>query len=228
MLHDEAMRRIRIGLCEDDATLRSILARTFESEDFDVDVTMTGYEAVDRFTNRPPDVMVLDIGLPDSDGRDVCQALRAHGVTAPVLFLTAREALTDRLAGFSSGGDDYLTKPFEIAELLARVQALLRRADRPTERAAGTLVLDPSTHALRIGADTARLTPTEFRIFAALAAKPDTIVRRAEIVGAAWPDGAIVHQNTIDSYIARLRRKLVELNASETIETARGVGYTLK
>src|SRR5262249_42652715 len=157
----------------------------------------------------------------------VCQALRAHGVNAPVIFLTARSALTDRLAGFSSGGDDYLTKPFEVAELLARVRAMLRRTDSAPPAATNDLQLDPSPRALRIGDRTEQLTPPEFRILAALAAKPGAVLRRGELVAAAWPDGAIVHDNTLDTYIARLRRKLARLDADQSIGTARGVGYSL-
>ena len=223
------MAATRIGICEDDRQLRSILTRSFEAEQFTVDSTITGHQAVERFSAQPPDLLVLDIGLPDADGRDVCQALRAHGVMVPVIFLTAHDALTDRLSGFSAGGDDYLAKPFEITELVARVRALLRRAaPAAPAAAAGELMLDPSAHALRIGGRTDQLTPTEFRIFAALAAKPGAVVRRAELVAAAWPDGAIVHDNTLDTYIARLRRKLARLDADRTIDTARGVGYTLR
>src|SRR6478735_407389 len=117
----------RIGICEDDAGLRSVLARALVDEGFEVRTVAGGRLAVQEFSASPPDLLVLDIGLPDADGRDVCQALRAHGVTAPVIFLTARGELTDRLAGFHAGGDDYLTKPFALAELVVRVRALLRR-----------------------------------------------------------------------------------------------------
>jgi two-component system, OmpR family, response regulator len=222
------MANPRIGICEDDGELRSVLTRTFDGENFTVDATMTGHEAVERFTANPPDLLVLDIGLPDADGRDVCQALRVHGVMAPVIFLTARGALTDRLSGFSAGGDDYLAKPFEISELVARARALLRRAAPVGGPADGGLQLDPTVHALRIGQRVEQLTPTEFRIFAALAAKPDTVLRRAELVASAWPDGAIVHDNTLDTYIARLRRKLDRLDADSAIATVRGVGYALR
>jgi two-component system response regulator MprA len=172
---------------------------------------------------------VLDIGLPDADGRDVCQALRAHGVEAPVLFLTARGALTDRLSGFGASGDDYLTKPFALAELVLRVRALGRRAaPRAEPGRPGALQLDPATHAVRAGEAGVALTPTEFRLLAALAGRPGEVVRRRELVAAAWPDGAIVHDNTLDAYIGRLRRKLRELGVDEQIATARGVGYALR
>jgi two-component system response regulator MprA len=222
------MRPQRIGICEDDAGLRSVVARALRGEDFDVLVAATGHEALRAFTAAPPDLVVLDIGLPDADGRDVCQALRSHGVAAPVLFLTARDALTDRLSGFHAGGDDYLTKPFALEELLVRVGALLRRAGWSPPRPDSELRLDPAAHAVRHGERVESLTPTEFRLLAALTARPGAVLRRRELALAAWPAGAIVHDNTLDTYIRRLRVKLRSLDAPHEIETARGVGYALR
>jgi two-component system, OmpR family, response regulator len=220
---------ISVGVCEDDAELRSVLGRALGGDGFEVRATATGHDAVKRFSDDPPDVLVLDIGLPDADGRDVCQALRAHGVDAPVLFLTARGALTDRLAGFGAGGDDYLTKPFALAELVYRVRALARRAMAgPAPREDGAMRLDPATHAMHAAERTVALTPTEFRLLAVLAARPGEVVRRRELISAAWPDGAIVHDNTLDTYVGRLRRKLRELGVDDEIATARGVGYSLR
>jgi two-component system response regulator MprA len=221
------VEEIRVGVCEDDAEVRSLLERTLTAEGFNVRAVSTGHAAVEAFSAMAPEVLVLDIGLPDADGRDVCQALRAHGVAAPVLFLTAREALTDRLAGFHAGGDDYLTKPFALAEVVVRVRALLRRS-APPGSPEPDLRIDPTAHAIRLGDRTASLTPTEFRLLAVLTARRGEVVRRRELVAIGWPDGAIVHENTLDSYIVRLRRKLRELGAEQRIETARGVGYTLR
>ncbi|MFZ1155697.1 MAG: response regulator transcription factor [Solirubrobacteraceae bacterium] len=219
----------RIGLCEDDVDLRSVLTRALRAEDFEVRATMTGHEAVETFSSSPPDLLVLDIGLPDADGRDVCQALRTHGVMAPVLFLTARDALTDRLAGFHAGGDDYLTKPFALSELIVRVRALLRRgAPQPREPVEPGMRLDPAAHAVRHGRRMESLTPTEFRILATLSSHPGEVVRRGALTAAAWPDGAIVHANTLDTYIARLRRKLGAVGSEQRIDTVRGVGYVLR
>jgi two-component system, OmpR family, response regulator len=217
-----------VGICEDDAGLRSVLARALAAEGFDVRATASGREAVQAFSASAPELLVLDIGLPDADGRDVCQALRSHGVACPVLFLTARDALTDRLSGFHAGGDDYLTKPFALAELMVRVGALLRRAGAERAHAGSSLRLDPAAHAVRCGEETESLTPTEFRLLAALTARPGEVVRRRELTSAAWPDGAIVNANTLDAYIARLRRKLRDVGCGEEIATARGVGYTLR
>src|SRR3954463_9413864 len=216
------------GICEDDDELRGTLRAALEREGYTVRTTTSGADAVGLFAIEPPDVLVLDIGLPDADGRDVCQALRARGVTAPVLFLTARDALPDRLSGFHAGGDDYLTKPFALAELLVRARALLRRSPPEPPQVEGALRLDPAAHAMRLGERDASLTPTEYRLIAALAGRPGAVLRRRELVSAAWPGGAIVHDNTLDTYVGRLRRKLRELGSEQEIVTMRGVGYTLR
>ena len=135
---------VRAGICEDDDELRGVLRDALEREGFAVRATASGAEAVQRVRRGPARRAVLDVGLPDADGRDVCQALRARGVRAPVLFLTARDALPDRLSGFHAGGDDYLTKPFALAELLVRVQALCGAGRRPGS-AARTLAASRST-----------------------------------------------------------------------------------
>ena len=148
-------------------------------------------------------MLVVDIGLPDADGRDVCQALRARGIETPVLFLTARDALVDRLAGFDAGGDDYVTKPFALAELVARLQALLRRSGADGAHRGGRASARPGRARRRGGGARSRLTPTEFRLLARLLARPGEAVRRRELVRAGWPHGAIVRENTLDAYVAR-------------------------
>src|SRR5690242_643944 len=133
-------------IVEDDGPLRDVLTRSLRAEGFLATAMATGGEVLRRALEQPPDALVIDIGLPDADGRDLCQALRAQGLDAPVLFLTARDALTDRLSGFRAGGDDYVTKPFDIEEVVARLHALLRRAGAGPEAtvAEGALILDPS------------------------------------------------------------------------------------
>jgi two-component system response regulator MprA len=222
------MDALYVGVCEDDRELRSLLDRAFRKEGFRVRTAISGREAVEAFSTSPPDVLVLDIGLPDADGRDVCQALRVNGVSSPVIFLTARDALTDRLSGFHVGADDYVTKPFAVTELIARIRVAARRQPDAPNGASGALEVDPVTHAVRAGERTAQLTPTEFRMLAALAARPGEVVRRGQLRAAGWPDGAIVHDNTIDAYIVRLRRKLNEVASGERLETVRGVGYVLR
>ena len=215
---------VTVAVCEDDAALSSVLARSLRSAGHDVLLARTGAEALRGFPRGQPHVVVLDIGLPDSDGRDVCLALRAGGLSAPVLFLTARDGVHDKVAGFESGADDYLTKPFELPELLVRIAALARRGSTSDQVDDG-LQLDPARHAVTSGRRTVPLTPTEFRLLAKLLAAPDHVVRRHALVAAGWPMGAVVHDNTLDSYMARLRRKLDDLQGERSIQTVRGVGY---
>jgi DNA-binding response OmpR family regulator len=212
---------------EDDPELRQLLLRGLGEEGFEVRAVGDAASAMAQIDDVP-DGLVIDVGLPDADGRDLCQALRVRGVDVPVLFLTARDALTDRLAGFSAGGDDYVTKPFHFDEVVARLRALLRRSAADASTTVGALRLDPVAHAISGEGGEASLTPTEFRLLAALAAQPGAVVRRRELVRAAWPDGAIVHDNTLDQYVARLRRKLRETSPLATIETAHGIGYRLQ
>ena len=219
----------RVLVVEDDGDLRRLLRRGLEEEGFEVVQASTGSDAVSLAESDPPSLLVVDIGLPDADGRDVVQAVRSHGVESPVLFLTARDQMVDRLAGFSAGGDDYLTKPFEFAELIARLRALLRRTPGLLPVAvAGDIRLDPAVHAVASGETTVPLTPTEFRLLGVLVGRHGETVRRRELIATAWPDGAIVHDNTLDVYLGRLRKKLAELPTDAQIGTVHGVGYKLE
>ena len=217
-------------ILEDEPQLRDVLVRSLRAEGFDAGGVPTAHELIERLSRaeQAPDLLIIDIGLPDADGRDVCQALRARGVETPVLFLTARDALTDRLAGFSAGGDDYVTKPFDIEEVAARLQALLRRAGGGAPASSAGMEFDPTERI--IAQDEARLTltPTEFRLLAALAARQGRACGRLELTRTAWPYGAIVHDNTLDVYIARLRRKLGSLPRPPKIVTVHGTGYRLE
>jgi two-component system response regulator MprA len=222
------MMEPQIFVLEDDPQMRSLLIRGLREEGYQVQGYATGSEVLRKVAEAVPDVFVIDIGLPDTDGRDVCQALRAQGINSPVLFLTARDALSDRLSGFHVGGDDYLTKPFAFAELLARLEALIRRGGTDRNVEAGGLVLDPAKHAVSAGGVTVPLTPTEFRLLARLAASPGEAIRRKVLIETAWTHGAIVYDNTLDAYIARLRRKIATLPGTPEIATVRGVGYSLR
>ncbi len=218
----------RVLVVEDDFELRDVLLRGLEEEGFATSGLGSGRELLERFSAEIPDLVILDVGLPDSDGRDVCQALRAQGIQTPVLFLTARDALTDRVTGFSAGGDDYVAKPFAFAELVARVRALLRRASTDVAAELGPLRLDPVAHAMSVGGVETVLTPTEFRLLARLVMSPGATIRRNDLIRTAWPHGAQVRPNTLDAYIARLRRKLGSFPEAPGITTVHGVGYMLR
>ncbi len=213
---------------EDDLKLRSLLVRGLCEEGFAARGVGTGGELLATVASTQPELLIIDIGLPDTDGRDVCLALRARGVTAPVLFLTARSRLPDRLAGFSAGGDDYLVKPFDFEELIARLRALVRRSGAPAAVSLGCLTLDPRTHAIVAEDAVIALSPTEFRLLARLASTPGEVVRRQSLVAAGWPNGAIVYDNTLDVFVARLRRKLSTVPHAPVIKPVYGVGYTIQ
>ncbi len=217
-----------ILVVEDDHELRGVLVRGLREEGFAADAVGSGGELLERVERSVPNALVIDIGLPDSDGRDLCQALRARGVDVPILFLTARDALVDRIAGFDAGGDDYLAKPFAFVELVARLQALLRRSGGDGAIEAVGLRLDPISHSVGNRGDAVDLTPTEFRLLARLLAHPGEAVRRRDLVCAGWPRGAIVRDNTLDAYVARLRRKLRALADAPAIATVHGIGYRIE
>ncbi|MER6735018.1 response regulator transcription factor [Streptomyces puniciscabiei] len=218
--------RPKILIVEDDHALRDVLRRGLYDEEFEPVLAADGATAL-RLATADIAAAVLDVGLPDSDGRDVCQAMRANGFVAPVIFLTARHQLTDRLSGFSAGGDDYLPKPFHLAELAARLRAVIRRTATSAMTSAGDLVLDPVDHGVTVHGARLTLSPTEFRLLATLVAADGTLVRRRDLVRAGWPEGAQVSDNTLDQYLSRLRRKLREAGSSLSISTARGIGHRL-
>ncbi len=214
----------RVLVVEDDHGVRDVLARGLREEGFHVTTAADGASAL-RTVGGGADAVVLDVGLPDSDGRDVCQAMRARGIDVPVLFLTAYGGVTDRLSGFSAGGDDYLVKPFHFAELVARLRATLRRTGSDASVLAADLRLDPTTHDLTRAGRSVPLSPTEFRIMGRLMADPGAVIPRRALLRAGWPEGAIVTPNTLDQYVAKLRRKLRDLDGDRRIGTVRGVGY---
>jgi DNA-binding response OmpR family regulator len=219
--------RQKILVVEDDHALRDVLRRGLTDEDFEPVPAADGATAL-RLATDEIAAVVLDVGLPDADGRDVCQALRANGFAAPIIFLTAHHHLTDRLSGFSAGADDYLPKPFHLAELVARLRAALKRAAPPAAMAtAGDLVLDATRHSAQVGEVHVVLSPTEFRLLATLVAADGTLVPRRDLVRTAWPDGAQVSDNTLDQYLSRLRRKLREAGSGLGLTPVRGIGHRL-
>ncbi len=220
---------VSIGVCEDDHPLRDVLRRALSAQGYSVRLTASGKEAIEAFTADPPQLLVLDIALADRDGREVCAALRGRGLDLPVLVLSGRRELADRLAAFEAGADDYLTKPFELEELLVRVRALLRRAaaGRRLASAGDGLRLDAATHAVVLGDREVPLTRTEFRVLTTLLGARPKVVHRSALAAAAWPDAPQLAANTLDSCVARVRGKLRHAGSDVAITTVRGVGYRL-
>lgn len=211
----------RILLVEDDTGIGRMLERGLAAEGYAVAWARTLADAAISARERPPELVVLDRMLPDGDGASFCAALRRAGSTIPVLMLTARETLEDKLRGFDVGADDYLTKPFEFDELLARLTALRRRG---TERVAA-LRLDPETRCVFAGPRRVRLTPREWPLMAYLAERPNRPVSREELIASAWGRAGRVTENSVDVYVGYLRRKLADLESGARIETVRGIGF---
>jgi two-component system copper resistance phosphate regulon response regulator CusR len=220
---------MRILLVEDNAVIAASLAKGLREEAYAVDVAADGDAAVYQAAMNPYDAIVLDVMLPKRDGFAVCRELRRRGLAVPVLMLTARDAVSDRIAGLDTGADDYLTKPFELGELLARLRALLRRgpALAPAVLRVGDLELD--THAQRVSraGRPVPLTTREYALLEFLARNAGRIVGRAEISDHVWDDNYDPVSNLIESYINRLRRKLDLAGLPPLIHTRRGAGYVL-
>ena len=221
----------RLLLVEDDPQVRAMLTRALGYEGFEIVAAGDAASAMSAFRATRPDLLLLDLLLPDDDGVDVCRRLRDAGDQVPILMLTARDTVSDRIVGLEAGADDYLVKPFSTAELVARVRALLRRArDSETgpRRRFEDLTLDASTHEVRRGARQLELTRREFDLLALLLDNPGAVMRRERLLTDAWGFSSTVETNSVDVYVGYLRRKLEEGGEPRLIHTVRGVGYVLR
>jgi two-component system OmpR family response regulator len=221
---------MRVLIVEDHVKMAALIQRGLRKEAMAVDVTANGEDAIWMAAATEYDAIVLDVMLPGLDGFEVCRRLREKGVWAPILMLTARDAVRDRVAGLDSGADDYLTKPFSYAELLARLRALVRRGpvERPTELHAGDLRLDPARHKVWRGKSELSLSPKEFAILETFMRRPGEVLSRFQLLEHAWDYEYENRSNVVDSYIRLLRRKIDRPFGTESIETVRGAGYRLK
>ena len=221
---------MRLLVVEDDVKLAELLKRGLETDGYAVDHAPDVAEATWLAREQPYDAIVLDVLLPDGSGLDLCGGLRAEHVWTPVIMLTARQTVPDRIAGLDAGADDYLAKPFSLDELLARLRAVIRRGpvERPTAIVVGQLVLNPVAHDVRLGEVPIDLTPTEFRLLALLMRHPDETLSRSEIVQHVWDFAFESDSNVVDVYIRYLREKIDRRFETHYIETVRGVGYRLR
>ena len=214
-----------IAIVEDEVTIASAIADRLRKEGLRVEIATDGPSGVRLCNAVQPDLVILDVMLPGFDGLEVCRRIQQER-HVPVLMLTARDSETDVLVGLGVGADDYMTKPFSVRELVARVQALLRRIDRLSTREGpiiqqGQVQIDPATRRVRRGTEAVHLTPIEFDLLHLLARRPGVVFTREQLLGDVWgyPDGS--GARTVDSHIAALRRKL----GSEVVRTVHGVGY---
>jgi two-component system response regulator MprA len=228
---------MRILVVDDDRAVRESLRRSLAFNGYQVDLAEDGQKALEAVDARRPDAMVLDVMMPRLDGLSVCRRMREAGDALPILVLTARDAVSDRVAGLDAGADDYLPKPFALEELLARLRALLRRrtpddiaagagASRPLEFA--DLVLDPDTREVRRGDRPISLTRTEFSLLELLLTNPKRVLSRAQILEQVWGYDFATTGNALEVYIGYLRRKTEADGEPRLIHTVRGVGYVLR
>jgi two-component system, OmpR family, response regulator len=220
---------MRLLLVEDDAKLARALARGLRHEGHAVDVAGDGDAALLQAAVYEYDAIVLDVMLPGRDGIEVCRTLRERGCWVPVLMLTARTAPGDRVHGLDAGADDYLPKPFDFGELLARVRALIRRAPspRPTRLHVGDLLVDPATHAVARAGRPVELTAREFAVLEYLARHPGEAISRTRLLEHVWDENHTGSTNVVDVYVGYLRRKLETPFGRPLIRTIRGVGFAL-
>jgi two-component system OmpR family response regulator len=221
---------VKLLLLEDDRRLCSVIVRGLRRAGHSVDVASTAEEARWCIRESGYDVHVLDVMLPDGNGFDLCRELRAAGDWTPVLMLTARDAVVDRVRGLDVGADDYLVKPFAFAELEARLRALDRRgpSERPTALVVGQLMVDPAAHRARVGSSDLALTARQFSLLELFAKRPDQVLTRAVILDQVWDWAFDGDPRIVDVYVGALRRLLNRHPQAPTIETVRGMGYALR
>jgi two-component system OmpR family response regulator len=220
---------MRVLVVEDEARMASVIRLSLIKEGLATDTAADGDQAISMATAVDYDVIVLDVMLPARSGFETCRVLREHGVWSPVLMLTARDAVEDRVAGLDSGADDYLIKPFALAELQARLRALIRRGrpERPTVLRVGDLRLDPARHEVHRGSVRIDLSSKEYALLEALMRRPGEVLTRLDLLEQAWDFAYETRSNIVDVYVRRLRRKIDEPFSTGSLDTVRGVGYRL-
>ena len=221
---------MRVLIVEDELRMASLIRRGLFKEGLAVDVAARGEDALWMAQFSDYDAIVLDVMLPGMSGFETCKRLRTSGVWAPVLMLTARDSVEDRVAGLDTGADDYLVKPFAFAELLARLRALARRGDveRPSVLEVGDLRLDPATHRVWRGSTEIRLSAKEFALLETFMRRPDEVLSRLHLLEHAWDFAYENRSNVVDVYIRHLRSKIDEPFGRNSLETIRGAGYRLR
>ena len=224
---------MRILVVDDDRAVRESLRRSLSFNGYTVDLAEDGVEALDAITNERPDALILDVMMPRMDGLEVCRQLRGTGDDIPILVLTARDTVSERVSGLDAGADDYLPKPFALEELLARLRALLRRtgpegASENVLMTFGDLSLDPATREVHRGSRPISLTRTEFALLEMLIANPRRVLTRSRILEEVWGFDFPTSGNALEVYVGYLRRKTEAEGESRLIHTVRGVGYVLR
>jgi len=221
----------RILIVDDEPNIRDLLTTSLRFAGFAVQAVGNGAAAISAVLAEEPDLIVLDVMLPDMNGFSVTKRLRAAGYTAPILFLTAKDDTQDKITGLTVGGDDYVTKPFSLDEIVARIKAILRRTMAADEEAlirAGELSMDQDTHEVLVGDTSIDLSPTEFKLLRYLMMNPNRVLSKAQILDHVWEYDFNGDAGIVESYVSYLRRKLDQYSTEPLIQTKRGFGYMLK
>jgi two-component system OmpR family response regulator len=230
MTASAAAPQTRVLVVDDEENISFLLASALRHFGFAVQVAATGRDALSSLTPFGPDLVLLDVMLPDMEGFDVCRRMRLEGFDAPVLFLTARDTLDDKLRGLTLGGDDYVTKPFSIEEVVARIHAILRRNGKTAASSKlrlADLEIDDDAHAVRRGGELIDLSPTEYKLLRFLLVNAGKVLSRSQILDHVWEYDFGGHANVVETYISYLRKKIDRFDPP-LIHTVRGVGYTLR
>jgi len=221
----------RVLVVDDESNITDLVATVLRYEGFDVDVAGTGWDALRKASSFRPDLVVLDLMLPDHDGFEVHRRLRDRGLDVPVIFLTARDATEDKVRGLTVGGDDYVTKPFSLEELVARIRAVLRRTGGRQEDSSvlryADLEMDEDSHEVRRGGAPIELRPTEYKLLRFLLINPKRVLSKQQILDHVWHYDFGGDSNVVETYISYLRKKIDKVGPP-LIHTIRGVGYTLR
>ena len=225
------MANPRVLVVDDKPNIRDLLSTALRFAGYRVGTVSTGAQAISAVLEEEPDLIILDVMLPDMNGVSVTKRLRDAGFTAPILFLTAKDETADKITGLNAGGDDYVTKPFSLDEIVARIQAILRRtmlADEESVIRAGELTMDQDTHDVQVGEASIDLSPTEYKLLRYLMLNPNRVLSKAQILDHVWEYDFNGDANIVESYISYLRRKIDPISSEPLIQTKRGFGYMLK
>jgi two-component system OmpR family response regulator len=226
------MAKTRVLIVDDEPNIRDLLATSLRFAGYEIQTAANGAQAVAAVTESEPDIILLDVMLPDMNGFSVTKKLRASGVQAPILFLTARDDVEDKITGLTVGGDDYLTKPFSLDEVVARIQAILRRTKIVDAESAvidaGAVVINQDAHEVTVEGKPVDLSPTEYKLLRFLVMNPDRVLTKAQILDHVWEYDFNGDMGIVESYVSYLRKKLDPISSRPLIQTKRGVGYIYK
>jgi two-component system OmpR family response regulator len=226
------MDKTRVLIVDDEPNIRDLLATSLRFAGYEIQTAANGAQAVAAVIESEPDIILLDVMLPDMNGFSVTKKLRGSGIQAPILFLTARDDVEDKITGLTVGGDDYLTKPFSLDEVVARIQAILRRTKTVDAETAvidaGAVVINQDAHEVTIEGKPVDLSPTEYKLLRFLVMNPDRVLTKAQILDHVWEYDFNGDMGIVESYVSYLRKKLDPISSRPLIQTKRGVGYIYK